>query len=190
MVATGPWLNDLLRPLGMEQQIESSMSQASVFRGTGWEARPCLIEWDRDGAEAAYGLPIAGSGYQIGLHPTASWIADDEERRPDHAEALALARRVDDRFVASDHGRCAPSAVPRRRRRTGTSCSNGTRGAVLARSLLRARFHVLARAGRGDRGPRRGHATTRAVPDEQTRVSPLRANLESYRYPSRGSPPG
>ncbi len=100
VVATGPWLNDLLRPLGMEQQIESAMSQASVFRGTGWDARPCLIEWDHDGTEAAYGLPIAGSGYQVGLHPTASWIADDEERRPDHAEALALARRVADRFVA------------------------------------------------------------------------------------------
>ena len=67
MVATGPWLNQLLRPLGLEQPIESAMSQTSVFRGTGWDARPCLIEWDLHGTEAAYGLPVAGSGYKVGL---------------------------------------------------------------------------------------------------------------------------
>lgn len=100
VVATGPWLNQLLRPIGLEQQLESSMAQASVFRGTGWDARPCLIEWNRDGGEAAYGLPVAGSGYKVGLQPTAGWVPDDEERRPDHHEALTLARRVAERFVA------------------------------------------------------------------------------------------
>ena len=100
VVATGPWLNQLLRPLGLEQPIESAMSQTSVFRGTGWDARPCLIEWDLHGTEAAYGLPVAGSGYKVGLQPTTSWIPDDEERRPDHTEALALAGRVADRFIA------------------------------------------------------------------------------------------
>ncbi|MDX6376405.1 MAG: sarcosine oxidase [Gaiellaceae bacterium] len=100
VVATGPWLNHLLRPLGLEQQIESAMGQASVFRGSGWDARPCLIEWDRDGAEAAYGLPVAGSGYQVGLSATTAWSPEDDERRPDHAEALVLSRRVSERFVA------------------------------------------------------------------------------------------
>ncbi len=83
------------------------MSQASLFRGTGWDERPCLIAWDRDGTEAAYGLPVAGSGYKFGLNPTAPWNADDEERRPDHAEALTLARRVSEQFVG-----LAPAAAP------------------------------------------------------------------------------
>ena len=100
VVATGPWINELLRPLGLEQQLQSTLAQASVFRGSGWDARPCLIEWDGDGGEAAYGLPIAGSGYKVGLSATTSWIPDDDERRADHAESLALSRRVAERFVA------------------------------------------------------------------------------------------
>ncbi len=99
VVAAGAWLNQLLGPLGMEQPLESAMGQASVFRGTGWDQRPCLIEWDRDGGEAGYGMPIAGSGYQLGLHATTSWNPHDEERRPDHAESLVLSRRVSERFV-------------------------------------------------------------------------------------------
>jgi sarcosine oxidase len=75
------------------------MSQASLFRGTGWDERPCLVAWDRDGTEAAYGMPLAGSGYKFGLNPTAPWIAEDEERRPDHAEAMTLARRVGEQFT-------------------------------------------------------------------------------------------
>jgi sarcosine oxidase len=75
------------------------MSQASLFRGTAWDERPCLVVWDRDGTEAAYGMPVAGAGYKFGLNPTAPWIADDEERRPDHAEAMTLARRVGEQFT-------------------------------------------------------------------------------------------
>jgi sarcosine oxidase len=99
VVATGPWLNDLLRPIGLEVPLATTISQASLFRGTGWDAQPCLVVWDRDGSEAAHGLPVAGGGYRYGLYPTTPWHADDEERRPDHAEALALARRVSDDFV-------------------------------------------------------------------------------------------
>ena len=100
VVAAGPWLNELLRPLGLEQPIESAMGQASVFRGSGWDQRPCLIEWDRDGVEVGYGLPVLGSGYKLGLNATNSWHPEDDERRPDHAESLVLSRRVAERFVA------------------------------------------------------------------------------------------
>jgi sarcosine oxidase len=99
VIATGPWLNDLLQPLGLEVALRATMSQASLFRGSGWDERPCLVAWDRDGHEAAYGVPVAGSGYKFGLHPATSWTPDDEERRPDHTEALALARRVSEEFV-------------------------------------------------------------------------------------------
>lgn len=99
VLATGPWLNELGRPAGLEVPLETTMGQTSLFRGTGWDRRPCLLEWDRDGGDALYGLPIAGSGYKLGLQPTASWQPEDDERRPDHAEALALARRITDGFV-------------------------------------------------------------------------------------------
>jgi sarcosine oxidase len=98
VIATGPWLNDLLRPLGLDVPLHATMSQASLFRGTGWDERPCLVAWDRDGHEACYGLPVAGSGYKVGLHPATAWIPDDDERRPDHAEAMTLARRVAEQF--------------------------------------------------------------------------------------------
>ena len=100
VVAAGPWLNELLRPLGLEQPVESAMGQASVFRGSGWDEQPCLMEWDRDGVEAGYGMPIDGSGYKLGLNATTRWNLEDEERRPDHAESLVLSRRVAERFVA------------------------------------------------------------------------------------------
>jgi sarcosine oxidase len=99
VIATGPWLNDLLRPIGLDVPLQTTMSQASLFRGTGWDARPCLVAWDRDGHEASYGLPVAGGGYKFGLHPAATWSPEDEERRPDHAEALTLTRRVSEQFI-------------------------------------------------------------------------------------------
>lgn len=99
VIATGPWLNDLLRPVGLEVPLHATMSQASLFRGTGWDERPCLVAWDRDGHEAAYGLPVPGSGYKIGLHPASAWMPEDDERRPDHVEALTLTRRVATQFV-------------------------------------------------------------------------------------------
>ena len=98
-VAAGPWLNELLGPLGLEQPLESALGQASMFRGSGWDQRPCLVEWDRDGVEASYGMPVAGSGYKLGLNATNSWKPDDDERRPDHAESLVLSRRVTEGFV-------------------------------------------------------------------------------------------
>jgi sarcosine oxidase len=99
VVAAGPWLNELLRPLGLEQPLESALGQASIFRGSGWDQRPCLIEWDRDGVEASYGMPVGGSGYKLGLNATNSWQPEDDERRPDHAESLVLSRRVTEGFV-------------------------------------------------------------------------------------------
>src|SRR6478609_2700094 len=33
VIATGPWLNDLLQPLGLEVPLQAMMSQASLFRG-------------------------------------------------------------------------------------------------------------------------------------------------------------
>ena len=117
VVATGPWLNELLRPIGLEQPLEYGMGQSSVFRGSGWDQRPCLIEWDREGGEAGYGLPIAGSGYKLGLNAATRWNPDDEERRPDHAGSLLLSRRVSERFTGLSPRpvrteRCPASVTP------------------------------------------------------------------------------
>ncbi len=115
VVATGPWLNQLLRPLGLEQPIESAMSQTSVFRGTGWDARPCLIEWDRDGHRG--GLRPAGGGQRLQGRPAAHRRAGSRTTRsagpttPRPWRSRAASPSASSR---SARGRCAPSAVPPR----------------------------------------------------------------------------
>ncbi len=101
VIAAGPWTNDLVRPLGLDLPLAPALGQTSLFRGQGWGRQPCLIEW-LEGQDVAYGLPVEGVGFQLGISPGAPFVPDDEDRRPDHAEAMTLSRHVAAGFAGLD----------------------------------------------------------------------------------------
>ena len=177
VVATGPWLNQLLRPLGLEQPIESAMSQTSVFRGTGWDARPCLIEWDRDGDRG--GVRPAGGGQRLQGRAAADDELDPRRRgapaRPHRGADAGPPRRRPLRRARPAAG--AHRALPTTTTPDGHFLLDRRGATVVAGALLRARLHVLARAGRGDRRPGRGRAIAGVVPDRPTRTLDSARNL-------------
>jgi sarcosine oxidase len=94
VLAAGPWTGPLTHGLGLHLPLAPELAQATFFRGEGWDDRPCVIEWESDQQGGVYGLPIAGVGYKFGADAAVPFDPEDQDRRPDHAEALALARRV------------------------------------------------------------------------------------------------
>ncbi len=95
VVTAGPWTSGLMASLGVQLPLTPELAQASFFRGAGWELRPCIADWDGEQRIGLQGNPVAGIGYAFrGAPAGAPFDPEDEDRRPDHAEALALARRV------------------------------------------------------------------------------------------------
>jgi sarcosine oxidase len=106
VITAGPWTGALTAPLGIHLPLTPELAQASFFRGQGWDERPCMIDWETDARPGVYGLPIAGIGYKFGFGAGQPFDPGDDDRRPDHAEALALGRRV-----AADYPALIPQAV-------------------------------------------------------------------------------
>ena len=101
VIATGPWANELLIPLGLELPLAPAVAQVSFFDAPGLIPRPSIAEWsvDADG-RGVYGHPVPGVGYKFAFDAAGRepWRSSQPEWPPDPAEQLELEQWVASRF--------------------------------------------------------------------------------------------
>jgi sarcosine oxidase len=101
VIATGPWANDLLIPLGLELPLAPAVAQVSFFDAPGLIVRPGIAEWsvDADG-RGVYGHPVPGVGYKFAFDAAGRepWRQSATEWLPDPAEQRVLEEWVQRRF--------------------------------------------------------------------------------------------
>lgn len=101
VVATGPWANELLTPLGLALPLAPAVAQVTYFDIPGLVGRPGIAEWsvDADG-RGVYGHPVPGVGYKFAFDAAGSepWSPGTAEWPPDPREQEALVSWVERRF--------------------------------------------------------------------------------------------
>ncbi len=103
VMATGPWANELLTPLGLGLPLAPAVAQVTYFDIPSLVARPGLAEWsvDADG-RGVYGHPVPGVGYKFAFDAAGSqpWSPTTGEWPPDPREQQQLVSWVERRFPA------------------------------------------------------------------------------------------
>ena len=103
VVATGPWANELLTPLGLGLPLAPAVAQVTYFDIPALVARPGLAEWSVDAnGRGVYGHPVPGVGYKFAFDAagTEPWSPATSEWAPDPDEQAALVSWVERRFPA------------------------------------------------------------------------------------------
>ncbi len=104
VVATGPWANELLTPLGLGLPLAPAVAQVTYFDIPGLVTRSGLAEWsvDADG-RGVYGHPVPGVGYKFAFDAAGSepWSPATTAWAPDPGEQEALVSWVERRFPAA-----------------------------------------------------------------------------------------
>ena len=101
VVATGPWANELLTPLGLALPLAPAVAQVTYFDIPALVTRPGLAEWsvDADG-RGVYGHPVPGVGYKFAFDAAGSepWSPETTAWAPDPREQEELVSWVERRF--------------------------------------------------------------------------------------------
>ncbi len=115
VVTAGPWVNELLDPIGMRVNVFIGLGQTTYFGGGRWEQRPCIVDWGTEDAGASsglYGLPTIGHGYKLGLDGSQAFELEDHQRRVDRIEQAQLVERVATDFPGLDPKPLASQRCP------------------------------------------------------------------------------
>ena len=177
MVATGPWLNELLRPIGPRAaaRVRDGPGLGVPRHRLGRAPVPDRVG-PRRASRRSYGLPVAGSGYKLGLTADQQLEArTTTSAGPTMPSRWSSTRRVTEGFVG-----LGPRPTRTERCPVTTTPDGGflidRRGADRGRRrLLRARLHVLARARRADRRSGGGLADRRNCSGSTARTLDRRA---------------
>jgi sarcosine oxidase len=101
VIATGPWANELLIPLGLGLPLAPAVAQVSFFDTPGLISKPGIAEWsvDADG-RGVYGHPVPGVGYKFAFDAAGRepWLSSTTEWPPDAEEQRVLVEWVERRF--------------------------------------------------------------------------------------------
>ncbi len=101
VVATGPWANELLTPLGLGLPLAPAVAQVTYFDIPELITRTGLAEWSVDAnGRGVYGHPVPGVGYKFAFDAAGSepWSPATAEWAPDPDEQAALVSWVERRF--------------------------------------------------------------------------------------------
>lgn len=93
VVCAGPWLGELLAPLGWLPPLVAAEAQVTYFESPpDMIERPCLVEWHQAVEDCVYGMPTP-RGYKLGLITwTRPWNPDGGEVVPDQSEVAEISR--------------------------------------------------------------------------------------------------
>lgn len=100
VVTAGPWVNDLLGPLSLGLQVDTSLETVAFFEMDEALEVPSLVDWGRP---AFYSLASPSpAGLKVGLHHAGPHVHPDDPAEPSVAAIETIITWVRTRFPSAD----------------------------------------------------------------------------------------